>query len=73
MLSYHDQELTDIQRSGWNSEEKSAFKEVEKPDPEPQDRAVMVLKIIEGFGLIKVGIKGFESSKQQEAGITGEK
>jgi len=33
----------------------------------------MVLKIIEGFGLIKVGIKGFESSKQQEAGITGEK
>jgi hypothetical protein len=32
----------------------------------------MVLKIIEGLGLIKVGIKGFQNSKQQEAGITGE-
>jgi len=40
MLSYHDQELTDIQGPDWNSEAKSAFKEPENPEPEPQDRAV---------------------------------
>jgi hypothetical protein len=48
------------------------FKEVEKPEAEPRDRAMMVLKLIERFGLIKAGIKGFENSKQQEVRINGE-
>ena len=47
-------------------------KEVENHEPEPKERAIMVLKIIEGLGLTKAGIKGFENSKRQEAGITGE-
>jgi hypothetical protein len=58
LLNYRDQKLTfdhlvQIRKH-------SALEEAEKPDPEPKERTMTVMKLTEGLGLTDAGIKVFE-------------
>ena len=39
-----------------------SLREAEKPKPQPKERTMTVLKLIEGLGLIETGIKVFDDS-----------
>jgi len=58
-LNYPDQELMlNLDETG----KQRVLEEAEEPKPQPKERTMTVLKLIEGFGLIETGIKVFDDS-----------
>jgi hypothetical protein len=47
---------------------KSAFEEAEGPEPEPKERSMTVLKLVEGLGLTEAVISVFEDNDWNEKG-----
>jgi hypothetical protein len=68
LLNFHYQELA-IDTS-FEILKQCAFEEEEKPEPEPNEKTMAVLKSTKGPGLIEAGIKVFEEIDWQQQQAT---